>query len=111
MGQQDLRILLEDGGDRDHRHIIGDRIERHQRVGGHEKVELAGNQQHAVVVVGAAGHDGDVEPVFPVGAVGRGLEESALLGLGHPIGSKRDLVQRLRRCRRDRRQEGQQDCG
>ena len=104
MGEEDLRILLEDGGDRDHRHIVGDRIERHQRVRGHEEVELAGDQQHAVVVVGAARHDGDVEPVFPVGAVGRGLEKSAVLGFGHPVGSERDLVQRLGLgARRDRR--------
>ena len=61
----------------------------------HEEVELAGNQQHAVVVVRAARHDGDVEPVFPVGAVGHGLEKSAVLGLGDPVGSERDLVQRV----------------
>src|SRR5258708_27824835 len=90
MGQENLRILLEDGGDRHHRHVVGDRVERHQGVGSHEEVELAGNQQHAVVVVGAARHDGDVEPVFLVGAFGHGLEKSAVLGLGNPIGSERD---------------------
>ena len=70
MRQEDLRILLEDGGDRHHRHVVGDRIERQQRVRAHEEIELAGDQQHAVVVVGAARHDGDVEAVFLVGAVG-----------------------------------------
>jgi hypothetical protein len=63
--------------------------------------ELAGNQQHAIVVVRAARHDGDVEPVFLVGAVGQRLEKSAVLGFGHPVGSERNLVQRLGACRRD----------
>ncbi len=96
MGQEDLRVLLEDGRDRHHRHIVGDRIERHQGIGGHEEVDLAGDQEHAVVVVRPARHDGDVEPVFPVGAVGDRLKEAAMLGLGHPVGSERDLVQLLR---------------
>ncbi len=101
MGQENLRILLEDGGDGHHGHVVGDRIERHQRVRAHEEVELAGNQQHAIVVVGAARHDGDVEPVFLVGAVGQGLEKSPVLSLGNPVGSERDLVQRLGACGRD----------
>src|SRR5665811_1699156 len=109
MGQEDLRILLEHGGDRHHWHIVGDRIERHQGVGGHEEVKLAGNQQHAVVVVRTARHDGDVEPVFFVGAVGQGLEKSAVLGLGNPVGSERDLVQRGLGARgRDGRNNGRQ---
>jgi hypothetical protein len=95
VGQEDLRILLEHRGDLDHRHFIGHRVEGLQRVGAKEEVELAGDQQHAVVVVGAARHDGDVEPVLLVGAVGEGLEKSALLALRQPIGSERDLVQRL----------------
>ena len=43
----------------------------------------------------AARHDGDVEAVFLVGAVGDRLVEAAVLGLGHPVGAERDLVQRL----------------
>ena len=111
MGEESLRILLEDGGDRHHGHVVGDRLERLQRVRGHEEVELAGDQQHAVVVVGAARHDGDVEPVFLVGAVGQRLEKSAMLGLGDPVGSERDLVQGFRARGRHGREEGQQACG
>jgi hypothetical protein len=108
MGQENLRVLLEDGGDRQYRHVVGGRIERHQRVRSHEEVELAGNQQHAIVVVRAARHDGDVEPVTPVGAVGHRLEKSAMLGLRHPVGSERDLVQRLGARRRDSRKNRHQ---
>ena len=46
-----------------------------------------------------AGHDGDVEAVFLVGAVGDRLEEAAVLGLRHPVGAEGHLVQRLRRRR------------
>ena len=112
MGQENLRILLEYGGDRHHRHVIGDRIERHQRVRGHEEVELSGDQQNAIIVVGAARHDSDVEPVILVGAVGQGLEKSAVLGLGDPVGSKRDLVQRgLGARRQNGHKNGHQACG
>src|SRR6266436_4968016 len=83
-------------------------VERHQGVGGHEEVELACDQQHAVVVVWPARHDGDVEPVFPVGAVGHGLEKSAVLGLGNPVGSERNLVQRLGTYRHDGHQNRHQ---
>ena len=93
MGQENLRVLLEDGGDGYHRHLVGDRIERLQGVGGHEEVELAGDQQHAIVVVRAARHDGDVEPVGLIGTVGRSLEKPAMLRFGDPVGSERDLVQ------------------
>ncbi len=111
MGQENLRILLEDGGNRHQRHVVGDRVERHQRVRGHEEVELAGNQQHAVVVVGAARHDGDVEPVILVGAVGQGLEKPAMLGLGDPVGSERNLVQRGLGGRRGERHQNSNKSG
>ena len=105
MGQKNLRVLLEHGGDRHHRHIVGDRVERLQRVGAHEEVELAGDQQNAVVAVWSARHDGDVEAVFLVRAVGDRLEESAMLGFRDPVGSERDLVQGL--ARRGARRRGQ----
>ncbi len=73
-----------------------DCVEGLQRVGAHEEVELADRQQDAVVHVRTARHDGHVEPVFAVGAVGERLVEAAVLGLGHPIGAEADLVQRLR---------------
>ncbi len=39
---------------------------------------------------------------------GPGLEKSAVLGLGNPVGSERDLVQRLGACRHDRRKNRHQ---
>ena len=96
MRQQHLRVLLEDRGDRDGRDVLGDRVEGLQRVGAHEEVELADRQQDAVVDVRPARHDGDVEPVFLVGAVGERLVEAAMLGLRDPVGAERDLVERLR---------------
>ena len=110
MVKQDLRVLLEHGGDRDQRHVVGDRVERLQRVRAHEEVELARDQEHAVVLVGPARHDGDVEPVILVGAVGDRLKEAAMLGLGDPIGAERDLVQGLCGGRRQP-DTGQQGCG
>ncbi len=111
MGQENLRILLEDGGDRDHRYVVGDRVERLQRVRGHEEVELAGGQQDAVVGVGTSRHDGDVEAVFLVGAVGHRLEEAAMLGLRDPVGSERHLVEGLRARGHQRRSQRQKACG
>src|SRR5262249_13779312 len=42
--------------------------------------------QHALVDLRPALHDGHIEPVLGVRAVGRGLVEPAVLGLGHPVG-------------------------
>ena len=109
--QKNLRILLEDRRHRRHRHIVGDGIKGLQRVRGHEEIELARDQERAVVGVGAARHDGDVEPVFLVGAVGDRLEEAAMLGFRDPVGSERDLVQGLSAHRRNGSKERQQGCG
>jgi hypothetical protein len=91
--------------------IVGDRVERLQRVRGHEEVELAGGQQDAIVGVGSTGHDGDVEAVFLVGAVGHRLEETAMFGLRDPVGSKRHVVEGLRARRDQRRNKRQKTCG
>ena len=72
-----------------------------QRVGAHEEVELADRQQDAVVHVRPARHDGHVEAVFAVGAVGERLVEAAMLGLRHPIGAEADLVELLGLGRRE----------
>ena len=79
------------------RDVLLDRIEALQRVGAHEEVELADRQQDAVVHVRPARHDGDVEPVFAIGAVDQRLIEAAVLGLRHPVGAERDLVEGLLR--------------
>ena len=60
-----------------------------------KKSILRGEQQHAVVHLRAARHDGDVEAVFLVRAVRDRLIEAAMLGLGDPVGAERDLVERL----------------
>ena len=97
MGDEDLRVFLEQRGDLDHRHVLGDGIKTLQRVGAEEEIDLADRQQDLIVRARAARHDGDVEAVFPVGAVGQRLVEAAVLALRHPIGAERDLVERLRR--------------
>ena len=108
MGQEDLRILLEYGRDRDQGNVVGHGIEGLQGVCAHEEVELARDQEHAVIVVRTARHDGDVEPIAFVGAVGQCLEEAAVLRLRDPVGSERDLVQRLGAAGRNRHQQDDQ---
>ena len=114
MRDQHLRVLLEIGRDFDGRDVLRDRVEALQRVGGQEEVDLADRQQDAVVHARAARHDGHVEPVFAVGAVGQRLVEAAVLGLGHPVGAEGDLVERLSRGRagRARHRDGDsRQCG
>jgi hypothetical protein len=82
-----------------------------QRVRGHEEVDLAGGQQDAIVGVGASRHDGDVEAIFLVGAVGHRLEEAAMFGLRDPVGSKRHLVEGLGVRRHQPGNECQKTCG
>ena len=112
MRHQHLRLLLEHGGDRERRDVLLDRVEALQRVGAHEEVELADRQQDAVVHVRPARHDGDVEPVLAVGAVDQRLVMAAVLGLRHPVGAERDLVEGLRmRARRQRTGDGKDESG
>ena len=66
--------------------------------GAHEEVELADRQQEPVVHVRPARHDGHIESVFPVSAVGQRLIVAAVLGLRQPVGAERHLVERLRGC-------------
>ena len=102
MRDQHLRVLLEIGRDFDGGDVLGDRVKTLQIVGGQEEVDLADRKENAVVHAGAALADGDVEPVFAVGAVGQRLVEAAVLGLRHPVGAEGDLVERLGRGRADR---------
>ena len=60
-----------------------------------KKSILPTGEQDAVVHVRAARHDGHVEPVLAVGAVGERLVEAAVLALRHPIGAERDFVELL----------------
>jgi len=96
ISDQDLRFFLKARRHHDGRDIVFDRIEALQRIGAHEEVDLADRQQNAVIHVRPARHDGHVEPVSFVGAVGERLVETAMFGLRHPIGTEADLVERLR---------------
>ncbi len=93
MRQKHLRVFLEYRRDRHDRHVICDRVERLERIRAHEEIELAGDQLDAVIDVGAARNDRDIEAVTLVGAVGDGLIEPAVFGLGHPVGAERNLVE------------------
>ena len=107
MRHQHLGILLEHGRDGKGGNILRDRIEALQRVGAHVEVELAHGQQDAIVHIRAAGHDGDIEPVVAIGAVGERLIEPAVLGLRQPVGTERDLVERLRAGRGEGKRQNQ----
>ncbi len=102
MREEDLRILLKDRGDRDHRDVVGYRVEGLQRVRAHEEIEFARDQLDPVVDVRATGNDFDVETVTRVSAVRDGLIESAMFGLRDPVGTERHLVEAGRGLRMSR---------
>ena len=108
MRHQHLRLLLEHGCDGDGRNVLRDRVEALQRIRAHEEIDLAGEQRDAVVHLRAARHDGHVEAVFRIGAVGDRLIETAMLGLGHPVGAERDLVELLRLRGQAKQSDGEQ---
>ena len=92
MGEEHLRLLLEDGGDDERRDVLLHGGERLEHVAAHVEVDAADRQQHAVVGLRPARHDGDVEVVLGVGAVGDGLVVAAVLGLGDPVGPEAHRV-------------------
>jgi hypothetical protein len=93
MGEDDLRVLLEDRGDVDDRDFLGRGVEGLQEVAAHVELDAVGQQERAVVDLRAAGDDLDVEAAFGVGAVGDRLVEAAMFGLGEPVGAEGDLCQ------------------
>lgn len=99
MGEDDLRVLLEDRGDRDGRDIVFHRRKRLQHVAAHQEIEPAGGQHEPVVDLRPARLDRDVEAIPLIGAVDHRLVEAAMLRLGHPVCAEGDLVQRHSRCR------------
>ena len=109
--QKYLRVFLEDRGDADDGHLVGHRVERQQIVGRHREVEFAGHEQDAVVDVRPARHDRHVKAVAFIGAVSNRLEETAMLGLGHPVGAERHLVELVLRLRRGERPEQPYETG
>jgi hypothetical protein len=97
MGEDDLRVLLEDRGDVDDRDLLGRGVERLQQVAAHVELDAVGQQERAVVDLRTAGDDLDVEAAFGVGAVGDRLVEAAMFGLGEPVGAEGDLESGLAR--------------
>ena len=96
MGDQHLRLLLEDRGDFDERDVFLNRRERLQQIAGHVELRLAGQHQRTVRRLRSALHDGDLQPVFLIGAVGDRLVEAAMLGLRQPVRAEADFVERQR---------------
>jgi hypothetical protein len=97
MGHDHLRMLLEDRRDVDHRNALLHRAERLEKVAAHVEVHAAGEHQGAVVDLRSARQDLDLEPaIVQIGAVGDGLVEAAVLGLGEPVRAEDD---RFLRCR------------
>jgi hypothetical protein len=92
MGEDDLRVLLEDRGDVDDRDLLGRGVERLQQVAAHVELDAVGQQERAVVDLRAAGDDRHVEAAFRVGAIRDGLVEAAMFGLGQPVGAEGDLI-------------------
>jgi len=78
------RVVLEDGGDLDHRHVLRDGEERVGAVALAE-LGLAGGDLLHDKRVGSAGDDLDVETGGFEETLGLRLIETAMLGLGDPV--------------------------
>ncbi len=76
-------------------------VKSRDHVAAHVEVDLAGDEQQAVIDLRSAGPDGDIEAVFLVSAVDDGLKMAAMFGFGQPIGGEGHLVEGLRRCAGD----------
>ena len=108
MAHQHLRVLLEHARHDDGRDALGDGAHRLDHVGAHEEIDLPRRHQQAQIVVRPALHDGHVEPVFLIGAVGDRLVEAAVLGLGEPVRAIGHLGELLRFHRQGRADAGEQ---
>jgi hypothetical protein len=94
MRHQDLRRFLEVRGDRDQRQLAFGAEEIADLVAAHEEFDPAEQQHQRPVGLRATGNDGDVEPVFFIRSVRRGLIDAAGLRVGEPVGGELHLVQR-----------------
>ena len=95
VGDDDLRVFLEDGGEVHHGDVFLRGREGLQQIAAHVEIHPAGQHQGAVVHLGATRHDGDVEAAFGIGAIGDRLIEAAVFGLGDPVCAKADFGQVL----------------
>ena len=92
MGDDDLRVFLERGHDRDDGDVFGDGGEGLQHVAAHVELHPVGHQKRAVVDLRAAGDDLDLETAGGIGAVSDGLVETAVFGLRQPVGAEHHLL-------------------
>ena len=97
VAEQDLRVLLEEGRNRHKRRVLCHHVEHDGRARDHSHVGAAGDQNLGAIHLRAALLQLDVETVGLVGAVGDGLVEATVLGLGAPAGEQPDLVRGMRR--------------
>lgn len=91
MGNNHLRVFLEGGHDGDDRDVLLGGEEGGDQIATHVEVNPAGQKQRLVVHLWAAGDDGNVQTAGLIGAVGDGLIETAVLGLGEPVGAEHHL--------------------
>src|SRR5690606_37221087 len=95
MREQCQRGFLENRGDGDHFPCAFGRLEQAQRIGSKRKIDPALLQGGAAVSLRSARHDGDVEAVAFIGAVGERLKKSTLPGSGRAVEAERHLVEAL----------------
>ena len=92
MSQDDLRVLLENGGNGHHRYPLFHGAESLEHVAAHVELDLVGDHQCPVVDLRPARNDLDVKPAGSIGAVGYRLVEPAMFRLSKPVGSEGDLL-------------------
>ena len=90
MGDQDLRVLLHEGGHRLHRHLFGGQVHYDKSVRADPHLRRAGGDELRNIGSRAAGQDGHVQAALGVFAIGQRLVEAALLGLRQPVGRELD---------------------
>ena len=111
MSDQHLRVLLHEGGHGFHWGVLGGEIEDDEAVGTDAHLDRTRGDELRHIHAWAAGDDGHVETALGVFAVGYGFIESALLGLGSPVGGEADRRASGRGGGRSRAGGGQQGQG
>ena len=92
MGDEALRLLLENRGDDHGGHVFLHGQEGLDHVAAHVVIEAARQQHQAAIGLRPAHDDFDIEAGLGIGAVGNGLIIPAVFGLGEPVGAEADLV-------------------
>ena len=94
VGEDGLRVFLENRRHHDRRHAVLHMIKTLQQVTRHQEVKLAGGQQRAAVHLWATLLNLYIQAHAFVGAIGQRLVETAVARLGLPIGGKDHLFLR-----------------